>query len=149
MLATRKVEVYNDDREIMESMEEEGAELEDSQAEEDEQMDEENYSEGSDASDEVVDASSLEDMKKFQETFTGLSEKYRIISKIGEGKFSSILTFTIQLNPDRHFFYCLQSRRSLVRWVCQRMGLGGEGNLQMDVSSCRVKPRVRIDGGIE
>ena len=51
---------------------------------EDEQDDE--YSEVSDDSDDFVDAAVQEDMLRFQETFKGIKERFRLINRIGEGK---------------------------------------------------------------
>lgn len=47
-----------------------------------------NYAEESDREDEVpeeVDESVREDMRKLEETFPGISERYRLINRIGEG----------------------------------------------------------------
>jgi cell division control protein 7 len=51
-----------------------------------EEGDEENYSDASDESDELVDHSVQEDMARFQETFKGIKERFRLINRIGEGK---------------------------------------------------------------
>jgi hypothetical protein len=44
-------------------------------------------SEDSEESEDEVDESVVEDMRKLEESFTGISEKYRLINRIGEGKF--------------------------------------------------------------
>ncbi|ETN45363.1 uncharacterized protein HMPREF1541_09194 [Cyphellophora europaea CBS 101466] len=41
-------------------------------------------------SDEEVDDSVLEDMRKLEESFTGISQKYRLVNRIGEGTFSTV-----------------------------------------------------------
>jgi cell division control protein 7 len=57
------------------------------------------YSEASDESEDEVDESVVEDMKKLEESFKGISERYRLINRIGEGTFSPthfrILVLTI------------------------------------------------------
>ena len=45
-------------------------------------------SEGSDDSDGIVDTSVQEDMDKFQETFKGITDRFRLINRIGEGWFT-------------------------------------------------------------
>ncbi|KAL9114169.1 MAG: hypothetical protein Q9227_001941 [Pyrenula ochraceoflavens] len=40
--------------------------------------------------DEEVDDSVLEDMRKLEESFTGISQQYRLINRIGEGTFSTV-----------------------------------------------------------
>ncbi|KAJ9312317.1 hypothetical protein DTO271D3_7475 [Paecilomyces variotii] len=46
--------------------------------------------EGQDETLEEVDESVKEDMRKLEETFTGISERYRLINRIGEGTFSTV-----------------------------------------------------------
>ncbi|KAK2757857.1 hypothetical protein FQN54_004263 [Arachnomyces sp. PD_36] len=43
-----------------------------------------------DEEEEEVDESVLEDMRKLEESFEGISEKYRMINRIGEGTFSTV-----------------------------------------------------------
>lgn len=43
-------------------------------------------SEDSDDSDEEIDESVMEDMRKLEENFKGISERYRLINRIGEGE---------------------------------------------------------------
>ena len=43
-------------------------------------------SETSDTTDDAVDPSILEDIEKFNETFKGISDRYRLINRIGEGR---------------------------------------------------------------
>jgi cell division control protein 7 len=58
----------------------------DSRAEGDGDAQEEYYSEESDDSDDVVDVAVQEDMLRFQETFKGIKDRFRLINRIGEGK---------------------------------------------------------------
>ena len=44
-------------------------------------------SECTDESDDEVDESVVEDMRRLEETFKGISQKYRLINRIGEGMF--------------------------------------------------------------
>jgi cell division control protein 7 len=60
----------------------------------------------SDDSDGVVDPSVLEDMAKFEQTFIGIKDRFRLINRIGEGK-SIALAFWHFLTLYRHFFYCI------------------------------------------
>jgi cell division control protein 7 len=60
--------------------------IEESRQEGDEHDQEDEYSEESDDSDDVVDEAVQEDMLRFQETFKGIKERFRLINRIGEGK---------------------------------------------------------------
>ncbi|KAL2064022.1 hypothetical protein VTL71DRAFT_4516, partial [Oculimacula yallundae] len=76
-----------------ESMEEEeDHRMEESRAEteEDHEEQEDAYSEMSEESDGVVDATVQEDMDRFQDNFRGLKDRYRLINRIGEGTFSTV-----------------------------------------------------------
>ena len=72
-----------------ESPEEEEEAMDESQGaeeEEVEQQEEGDYSDVySDDSDDVVDPAVQEDMNKFQETFKGIKDRFRLINRIGEG----------------------------------------------------------------
>lgn len=59
--------------------------MDESQVEEEEQEQEEAYSDCSDATDEIVDATVAEDMIKFEDTFKGIKDRFRLINRIGEG----------------------------------------------------------------
>ncbi|EXJ89808.1 CDC7 protein kinase [Capronia epimyces CBS 606.96] len=48
------------------------------------------YSEESEASDDDIDESVVEDMRKLEEDFKGISQRYRLINRIGEGTFSTV-----------------------------------------------------------
>jgi hypothetical protein len=67
----------------------------------------ETTSECSDDGDEI-DESVAEDMRKLEESFKGISQKYRLINRIGEGKHTlqGCVPITDHL---RHFFDSLQS----------------------------------------
>ncbi|KAG0647128.1 Cell cycle serine threonine-kinase hsk1 [Hyphodiscus hymeniophilus] len=88
MAATRysrmPIQIHHDDDrdELNEDLETIG----DSRAEGDEDDLEGEYSEGSDDTDDVVDAAVQEDMLRFQETFKGIKDQFRLINRIGEGK---------------------------------------------------------------
>jgi cell division control protein 7 len=69
------------------NMDESRAELED----DDEDQEEDTYSNCSDATDEIVDASVAEDMERFEETFQGMKGRFRLINRIGEGRSCSLL----------------------------------------------------------
>ncbi|KAI9837858.1 MAG: hypothetical protein M1819_006792 [Sarea resinae] len=56
---------------------------------EDDSQDEEG-SENSDDSDDVVDESVAEDIKRFEQSFKGISNRFRLINRIGEGTFSTV-----------------------------------------------------------
>lgn len=45
-----------------------------------------------DSSDEEVEDAVAEDMSRFEETFVGISKRFRLINRIGEGKFAHIGT---------------------------------------------------------
>jgi cell division control protein 7 len=47
---------------------------------------EETSSEASEEAEEDVDESVAEDMRKLEESFKGISQRYRLINRIGEGK---------------------------------------------------------------
>ena len=70
-----------------ESLDEEDHGLDDSRAEmeDDEEPQDDGYSDISEDSDGAVDASVQYDMDKFQETFIGIKERFRLINRIGEG----------------------------------------------------------------
>ncbi|KAH7382977.1 kinase-like domain-containing protein [Cadophora sp. MPI-SDFR-AT-0126] len=88
--SAKPFEIHND--EMMDESMEEDHRLEDSRAEmdEDQEDQEDAYSEMSEESDAVVDPTVQEDMDKFQDTFKGLKERFRLINRIGEGTFSTV-----------------------------------------------------------
>jgi cell division control protein 7 len=74
-----------------------------------EQDDEDEYSDGySDDSDDVVDPKVQEDMDKFQETFKGIKDRFRLINRIGEGDSLARLFPGAILTRYRHIFHCIQ-----------------------------------------
>jgi len=84
-------EIHHDEVDGDESVDEQDQTMDESRGD----MEEENYQQSddysdSDESDVVVDASVQEDMKKFQETFKGIKDRFRLINRIGEG--NSLLT---------------------------------------------------------
>jgi cell division control protein 7 len=84
-------EIHHDVVEQEESLEEEEGEeeaMDESRGDVDEvgQDEEDDYSDVySDDSDDVVDPAVQEDMNKFQETFKGIKDRFRLINRIGEG----------------------------------------------------------------
>jgi hypothetical protein len=74
--------------------EDEEADEEEDEEEDDEEGDEEGLSEEDDddgESEDEVEDSVIEDMRKLEENFRGISQKYRLINRIGEG---DIYTYT-------------------------------------------------------
>ena len=81
--------IHNDEMEGDESLEELDQAMEESRGDiEEEDIQDDEYSEVSDGSDGVIDASVQEDMDKFQETFNGIKDRFRLINRIGEGWFT-------------------------------------------------------------
>jgi cell division control protein 7 len=78
-------EIHHDEME-RDELDEDLETIEESRAEGDEDDQEDEYSEESDDGDDVVDAAVQEDMLRFQETFKGIKERFRLINRIGEGK---------------------------------------------------------------
>lgn len=64
--------------------------LDESRAETEEGEDYE--SDASDATDEIVDPTVAEDIQKFEETFKGIKERFRLINRIGEGMYFMQIT---------------------------------------------------------
>lgn len=77
-------EIHHDEMDPDESLEEAHEEMGESRAEEEED-DDAQQSDFSDESDMIVDPSVLEDMEKFQDTFKGIKDRFRLINRIGEG----------------------------------------------------------------
>ena len=82
-------DIHHDEMDSDESLEEHAQTMQESIS----QLDEEEYEEHnqyedsdySDESDGVVDPTVLEDMEKFQQTFKGIKDRFRLINRIGEG----------------------------------------------------------------
>ncbi|KAJ8063969.1 hypothetical protein OCU04_007815 [Sclerotinia nivalis] len=87
--AKNTFQIHDDGIKQEESMEEEGTENEESRAEDDDLQDE-RYSDDSDGSDDAVDAATAEDIAKFEATFKGIKDRFRLINRIGEGTFSTV-----------------------------------------------------------
>ncbi len=62
----------------------------------DEEMNEDQN--GSSDSEDEVDESVVDDMRRLEESFTGISQRYRLINRIGEGQFSPPLPLSCLLN---------------------------------------------------
>lgn len=88
--SAKPFEIHHD--EMVDELMEEDHRMEDSRAEteatEDHEDQEDAYSDMSEESDGVVDATVQEDMDKFQDTFRGLKDRFRLINRIGEGNTS-------------------------------------------------------------
>ncbi|TEY87398.1 hypothetical protein BOTCAL_0002g00040 [Botryotinia calthae] len=82
--------IHNDEINQEESMNEEGPENDESRIEDNERLQDEGYSEDSDESDDAVDAATAEDIAKFEATFKGIKDRFRLINRIGEGTFSTV-----------------------------------------------------------
>jgi cell division control protein 7 len=81
-------EIHHDVIERDESLDEEEEVMDESRGgieEEDDQQEDDDSDIYSDDSDAVVDAAVQEDMDKFQETFKGIKDRFRLINRIGEG----------------------------------------------------------------
>lgn len=88
-------EIHHDDM-ARDELDEDVETVDESRAEGDEDDQEEEYSEGSDYSDDVVEGAVQEDMLRFQETFKGIKDRFRLIKRIGEG--TSILFHMLNSN---------------------------------------------------
>jgi len=82
-------DIHHDHNDLDESMDEEHQEMDDSRLEDEEEEEmedeEDDSSDRSAGSDEVVDPAVQEDMKKFEASFKDISERFRLINRIGEG----------------------------------------------------------------
>lgn len=79
-------QIHNDEIKQEESVEAESNEIEESRAEDDDALQDEGYSEDSDESDDAVDPATAEDIAKFEATFKGIKDRFRLINRIGEGE---------------------------------------------------------------
>jgi cell division control protein 7 len=102
--------------------EEDGNVTEESRAEDDDVSQEEGYSDDSDESDDTVDPAVAEDIARFQETFKGITERFRLINRIGEGNYKKMNFAVHSLTRHRYILYCLQSRGPALRTLQQRLG---------------------------
>ena len=67
-------------------------------------------SEDSEHSEDEVDESVMEDMHKLEESFKGISQKYRLINRIGEGELLLSPRCRYPLTVRRYILDCIQSR---------------------------------------
>ena len=82
--------------------------VEDEKDEEDEENISEDYEDGE--SEDEVDESVIEDMHKLEESFRGISRKYRLINRIGEGENWFFAMFSEKANhliETRYILYCI------------------------------------------
>src|SRR5436190_9723391 len=62
---------------------------------------------------EELDESVVDDMRRLEENFKGISERFRLINRIGEGPFSKILRaqlFSTDHHPKGHFQLCIRQK---------------------------------------
>lgn len=78
-------EIHNDVLDRTESLDGEDQAMDESRVEEEEEVQEDEDSDDSEESEGNVDPALQEDMLKFQETFKGIKERFRLIGRIGEG----------------------------------------------------------------
>lgn len=100
-------QIHNDDIRQDDSMEEEEIENEESRAEAEDDQQDDAYSEASDESDDSVDAATAEDIAKFEATFKGIKDRFRLINRIGEGNQKDLYVLIHILTRHRDIFYCL------------------------------------------
>lgn len=74
-------------------IEEEEREEYEEEHDDDDRQDDESQSDTSEESQENIEPAVLEDMDKFRETFKGISSRFRLINRIGEGMFVNKYTF--------------------------------------------------------
>lgn len=84
-------DIHHDEMDPDESLEEQ----EESESRAEMEEDDAQNSDFSDDSDGVVDPSVAEDMEKFQETFKGIKDRFRLINRIGEGTSRVTIMFCI------------------------------------------------------
>lgn len=84
--ARQPFEIHHDEFDPDEDLDAEDNGMDESR-DEDADTQEDGYSDYSDESDEVVDPTVREDMDKFMETFKGIKERFRLINRIGEGRY--------------------------------------------------------------
>lgn len=80
-------EIHHDEMDEDETLDGNEQSMEESRAitEEDDDQQDDAYSEASDDSSGQVESSVQEDMNKFEETFKGIKDRFRLINRIGEG----------------------------------------------------------------
>jgi cell division control protein 7 len=102
-------QIHNDQEDSVEEEHEEAMDESRGDMEDVEHDEEEEYSDGcSDDSDDVVDPKVQEDMDRFEETFKGIKDRFRLINRIGEGNSHIRLFPGTILTRYRHVFHCIQ-----------------------------------------
>lgn len=100
--ATNQVETMRKPRHILDTQQIQIVEDEEEESESDQ------YNEGE--SDDEADESVIEDMRKLEESFKGISRKYRLINRIGEGNLAYVWeTISGPLTTYRNVLNCIQS----------------------------------------
>lgn len=74
-----------------------------------------------DSEDEEVEESVAEDIQKFEESFRNINKRFRLINRIGEGRYRPLNGGWIlpALTSTRHLLHGIQSRRSSLRQTRQ------------------------------
>lgn len=87
--AQRPFEIHHDEMDGDQSLDGEEQSIDPSsqalEEEDEHEQDEDEYSEASDESDDTVDPLVQEDIDKFQLSFKGIQDRFRLINRIGEG----------------------------------------------------------------
>lgn len=93
----RTFEIHDDDREIGDSAEEDNNDQSMTDEEnvethnpQENEMYMDDYADSSEESEEDIDPLVREDMERFQATFRGIQDRFRLINRIGEGTFSTV-----------------------------------------------------------
>lgn len=71
---------------------------------------------------EEIDEGVAEDMQKFEESFKGITKRYRLLNRIGEGKDLNLHAEEVCLSCLRNILNCLQSRRPPIRPLSKQLG---------------------------
>ena len=76
----------------------------------------------SDDSDDEIEETVAEDIRRFEQTFQDINKRYRLINRIGEGNTLAARSIPSLMIWSRHILYSLQGRRPAVRSISERMG---------------------------
>jgi hypothetical protein len=69
-------------------------------------------SESSEYTEDEVDESVVEDMRRLEESFKGISQKYKLINRIGEGMYTCTVSVLSLTRLSRHLLHRVQSREA-------------------------------------
>ncbi|KIY02818.1 uncharacterized protein Z520_01283 [Fonsecaea multimorphosa CBS 102226] len=93
------IAIHEDAQEQLRGGEEEADNMVQCQAEDEDSLNE-SFSDDSDESDDEVNESVVDDMRRLEESFRGISQRYRLINRIGEGTFSTVYKAEELVQPD-------------------------------------------------